>query len=177
VAVKALARQSDVEPTSVKVEPEERGEGRVVFAARPGCSLDLEKIHACLKETRLSGKPPGKTRSQIHYLELTAVGDVVESNKGLLLKVKGTREVFRLEEPGPKAIGRGGTAFQQLQKAVAAGQQVISVTGRVKGWNGHFPAVLREVPAEVTPLPENQHGPPVRRPPLLSVVGFAEAKQ
>src|SRR5262245_18831083 len=152
--------------------------GRVVFAARPGCSLDLEKIHACLKETRLSGKPPGKTRAQILYLELTVVGDVVESNKGLLLKVKGTKEVFRLDDaPGPKAATRVGTAFQRLQKAVAAGQTVTSVTGRVKGWSGHFPAVLRELPAEVTPLPENQHGPPVRRPPLLHVVGFAEAKK
>jgi hypothetical protein len=167
-----------VEPTSVKVQPEERGQGRVVFAARPGCSLDLRKIHACLKETRLSGKPPGKTRAQILYLELTAVGDVVASDKELLLKVKGTKDVFRLEEdPGPKAITPEGTAFQRLQKAVAQGQKAITVTGRVKGWSGHFPAVLRELPAEFTPLPKNQHGPPALRPPLLYVVDFAEASK
>jgi len=58
VAIKALARQSDVDPTSLKVEMVDGG--RVAFAAREGYSLDLEKIHACLKETRLSGKPPGK---------------------------------------------------------------------------------------------------------------------
>jgi hypothetical protein len=60
---------------------------------------------------------------------------------------------------------------------VAQGQKVINVTGRVKGWSGHFPAVLRELPAEFTPVPKNQHGPPVRRPPLLYVVGFVEAKK
>ena len=158
----------------MKVETEDGG--RVVFAARPGCSLDLAKIHACLKETRLSGKPPGKTRSRILYLEVTAAGEVVASDKELLFKVKGTKEVFRLEdEPGPMASTPEGTAFQRLQKAVARGQKVISVTGRVKGWSGHFPAVLRGLPAEFTPDPKDQHGPPVLRPPLLYVVGFAEA--
>jgi hypothetical protein len=105
------------------------------------------------------------------------VGDVVESGKELLLKVKGTKEVFRLDdEPEPKAGAREGTAFQRLQTAVARGQTAINITGRVKGWTGHFPAVLRELPAEFTPVPKNQHGPPARRPPLLYVVGFAEAK-
>jgi hypothetical protein len=174
VAVKALARQSDVEPTSVKVETED--DRPIVFAAKPGCSLDLEKIHACLKETRLSGKP-GRTGSHILYLELTVMGEVVESGKEVLLKVKGTKEVFRLgDEPG-KTIPAEGTAFQRLKKAVANGQKVIGVTGRVKGWSGHFPAVLSELPGEFGPNPENPLGPPVRRPALLYVVGFEEAKK
>src|SRR5262245_55207059 len=152
--------------------------GRVVFAARPGCSLDLEKIHACLKETRLSGKPPGKTRSQILYLELTVQGEVVKDGKELLLKVNGTKQVFRLgDEPDRQAVPPEGTDFQRLQKAVAKGRKVVSVTGRVKGWSGHFPGVLRELPVEFAPDPGDPHKAPVRRPPLLYVVGFEEAKK
>src|SRR5262249_34959739 len=124
-----------------------------------------------------SGKPPGNTRAEILYLELTAVGEVVASGKELLLKVKGTKQVFRLDdEPEPKADAREGTAFQRLHTAVAQGRSAIGVTGRVKGWTAHLPAVLRELPAEFTPVPKNQHGPPARRPTLLYVVEFAEAK-
>jgi hypothetical protein len=173
VAVKALKRQSDVEPTSVKVEMVD--EGRVVFAAREGCSLDLEKIYASLKETRLSGKPPGKTRSRIHYLELVVKGNVVKDAKEFLLKVNGTKQVFRLgDEPGSDA-GPPGTAFQRLQKALAGARKVVSVTGHVKDWCGHFPAVLRELPGDFVPDPANPGKPPVRRPPLLYVVDFEEA--
>lgn len=174
MATKALAHQSDVEATSVMVEREDGG--RVVFAARPGCSLDLEKIHACLKETRLSGKP-GRTGAQILYLELTVLGEVVESGKEVLLKVKGTKEVFRLEDEPGKTMPAEGTALKRLKKAVAKGQKEIAVTGRVKGWSSHFPAVLRELPGEVAPIPETLLGPPVRRPTLLYVVGFEEAKK
>jgi hypothetical protein len=160
-----------VEPNSVKVDKEEAsaGGGRVHFAARSGRSLDLEKIHACLKETRLSGKPPGKTRSRILYLELTVKGNVVKEGKELLLKVNGTRQVFRLgEEPRSEDLPQR-TDFQRLEKAVARGRKVVSVTGRVQGWSGHFPAVLREVPASY------KGKPPVRLPPLLFVVAFEEA--
>jgi hypothetical protein len=59
---------------------------------------------------------------------------------------------------------------------LAQGAKVIRVTGRVKGWSGHFPAVLRELPGEFAP-PANPRQPPVRQPPLLHVVGFEEAKK
>ena len=72
--------------------------GRVVFAAKPGHSLDLEKIHAALKETRLSGKP-GSTRAQLHYLELTIEGEVLESGKALVLKVNGRRREATMRTP------------------------------------------------------------------------------
>jgi hypothetical protein len=177
VAVKALKRQSDVEPTSVMVDKEETGdEGRIVFTARRGRSLDLEKIHACLKETRLSGKPPGKTRSRILYLELTVKGTVVREGKELLLKVNGTRQVFRLgEEPRSKSSPQA-TEFLRLVEALAKGRKVVSVTGSVKGWSGHFPAVLRELPGDF--VPDARHpGSRVRLPPLLYVEAFEEARK
>ena len=177
MAAKALKRQSDVEPISVMVDKvEAMGRGRIVFAARRGRSLDLDKIHACLKETRLSGKPPGKTRSRIVYLELTVKGNVVKEGKELFLKVNGTKQVFRLgEEPRPESSPQR-TDFQRLEKAVAKGPKVVSVTGRVKGWSGHFPAVLRELPGDFVPDPRHP-GNRVRRPPLLYVVAFEEAKK
>jgi hypothetical protein len=175
VAIKALARQSDVEPKSVRVEMKDGGQ--VVFAAKPGHSLELEKIHAALKETRLSGKP-GSTRAQLLYLELTVEGEVVESGKALVLKVNGTTQVFRLEEePAARANPAEVTELGRLQKVLAQGGKVIRVTGRVKGWSGHFPAVLRELPGEFAPPPDNPHQPSVRQPPLLHVVGFEEAKK
>jgi hypothetical protein len=151
--------------------------GRVVFAARSGRSLDLEKIHACLKETRLSGKPPGKTSARIHYLELVVKGKVVKDDKEFLFKVNGTKQVFRLgEEPNFKP-GPLDTEFQRLKKAVASGRKVISVTGSVRGWSGHFPAVLRELPGDFVADPANPGKPPVRLPPLLYVVDFEEARK
>ena len=172
MAIKALKRQSDVEPSSVKVEMVNGG--RVALAAREGRSLDLDKIHACLKETRLSGKPPGKTRSRILYLELTVKGTVVREGKELLLKVNGTKQVFRLgEEPRPKS-SPPVTEFQRLVEALAKGRKVVSVTGSVKGWSGHFPAVLRELPGDF--VPDARHpGSRVRLPPLLYVEAFEEA--
>jgi hypothetical protein len=151
--------------------------GRVVFAAMPGHSLDLDKIHACLKETRLSGKPPGNTRSRIQYLQLLVKGNVAKDGEDLLLKVNGTKQVFRLgEEPSSETVPLNSD-FQRLEKAVANGRKVVSVTGRVKGWCGHFPAVLRELPADFMPDPANAGNPPIRRPPLLYVVGFEEGKE
>jgi hypothetical protein len=174
VAAKALTRPFDVEPSSVKVEMVDGG--RLVFAARPGCSLDLERIHASLKETRLSGKPPGRTRAQILYLELTVKGELTTSGDELLLKVGGSKQVFRLEEqPGRKALPPEETDFGRLRKALAQGRKAVTVTGRVKGWSGHFPAVLRELPAEFAPDAGDARKPPVRRPPLLYVVGFEDA--
>src|SRR5207249_338340 len=104
-----------------------------------------------------------RTNAQILYLELTVLGEVVESGKEVLLKVKGTKEVFQLEDEPDKTIPAEGTALKRLKKAVAKGQKLIGVTGRVKGWSGHFPAVLRELPGEFAPLPENLLGPPFRR--------------
>jgi hypothetical protein len=59
---------------------------------------------------------------------------------------------------------------------VPDGRKVVSVTGRVNGWSGHFPAVLREQPGDFVPDPRHP-GNRVRRPPLLYVVAFEEAKK
>jgi hypothetical protein len=176
VAKKALARQSDVDARSVEVEPVY--EGRVTFRAKKGKSLDLEKIHACLQETRLSGKPPGRTSSQIRYLEITALGEVVAGKKELLLKVNGTGQLFRLsDDPKAKADGDEKSPWQRLQEALRRGEKVTGVTGRVHGWSGHFPAVLRRFPVELVDDPKKTDKPPARKPLVLYVTNFQLAEK
>ncbi|HEY7156016.1 MAG TPA: hypothetical protein VH575_18780, partial [Gemmataceae bacterium] len=53
------------------------------------------------------------------------------------LKVSGTgQELVLSEEPTAK------DGLQRLREAVARGDKVTTVTGRVPGWNGRFPVVL-----------------------------------
>jgi hypothetical protein len=71
------------------------------------------------------------------YLEITAKGEVIERGKELVLKVSGTGQDLVLSE-GPAAKG----GLQRLREAVARGEKVSTVTGRVPGWSGRFPDVL-----------------------------------
>jgi hypothetical protein len=154
-------------------------EGRVEFRAQEGKSLDLEKIYECLKETRMSGKPPGRvTAAQCRYLEITALGEVTAGEKELLLKVNGTGQQFRLgADPAVKVEAGEKSPLQRLQDALKRGEKVTGVTGRVHGWTGHFPAVLKEFPVEVEKDPKNPDKPPVRKPLLLYVTDFQTAKK
>jgi hypothetical protein len=103
------------------------------FAAKKGKSIDLDKIHASITATRLSGG----TSMGMDYLEITAHGAVIERDKELILKVSGTgQELVLSEDPSAK----GG--LQRLREAVARGDKVSAVTGRVPGWKGAFPKVL-----------------------------------
>jgi hypothetical protein len=78
-----------------------------------------------------------------------------------VLKVAGTDDVFVLSE----AASAKGT-LQRLRDALARGEKVTSVVGRVQGWNGRFPDVLSAL-AKM---------PPQTRPVLL-VTDFEIAKK
>ena len=138
MACDAIARQYDVDAGSIKlIRPEgQKGGyqlGTIEFAAKKGKSIDLDKIHESITATRLSGG----TNMRMDYLEITAKGEVIERDKELVLKVSGTgQELVLTEEPTAK----GG--LQRLREAVARGDKVSTVTGRVPGWNGRFPEVL-----------------------------------
>ena len=58
--------------------------------------------------------------------------------------MSGTKQQFVLKE-APEFKNKGGTAtpLLRLEAAVASGAKVVSVTGRVDGWSGGFPVVLR----------------------------------
>jgi hypothetical protein len=134
----AIARQYDVDAGSIKLTRFEgqRGSyqlGTIEFFAKKGKSIDLDKLDESIAATRLSGN----TSMSMDYLEITAKGEVIERDKELVLKVSGTGQELVLSE-GPSAKG----ALQRLREAVARGDKVSTVTGRVPGWNGRFPDVL-----------------------------------
>ena len=139
MALDAIARQYDVDADSTKLTrpKEQKGGyqlGTIEFAAKKGKSIDLDKIHQSITATRLSGG----TSMGMDYLEITARGEVIKRDKELVLKVSGTGQDLVLSE-GPTAMD----GLQRLREAVARGDKVSTVTGRVPGWSGRFPVVLR----------------------------------
>jgi hypothetical protein len=134
----AIARQYDVDADSIKLTwpKDQKGNyqlGTIEFAAKKGKSIDLDKIHESITATRLSGG----TNMRMDYLEITARGEVIERDKDLVMKVSGTGQELALSE---EPTAKGGQ--QRLREAVARGDKVFTVTGRVPGWNGRFPVVL-----------------------------------
>jgi len=138
MACDAIARQYDVDADSTKlIRPKDQKGGyqlgTIEFTAKKGKSIDLDKIHESITATRLSGG----TDMRMDYLEITAKGEVIERDKELVLKVSGTGQELALSE---EPTAKGG--LQRLREAVARGDKVSTVTGRVPGWNGRFPDVL-----------------------------------
>jgi hypothetical protein len=131
----AIARLYDVDKNLVKLEPgpvkESYQAGTIAFQAKKGKSVNLSKMRESITATRLSGG----TRMRMDYLEITARGEVVVSDKEVLLKVAGTGEEFVLTEEA------GGKVLERLR--AAKGGTPVTVTGRVQGWSGAFPAVMK----------------------------------
>jgi hypothetical protein len=140
----AIARQYDVDKNRVllicETETGSYRPGTITFYPKKGKSLDLRKMVESITATRLSGG----TGMSVNWLEITATGTVVLDGKTALLKVSGTKQQFVLKE-APEFKNKGGTAtpLLRLEAAVASGKTVVSVTGRVDGWTGVFPVVLR----------------------------------
>jgi hypothetical protein len=135
----AIARLYDVEKNRVTLNPSPEDKGRyqhglIHFVAKEGKSIDLNQIHESITATRLSGG----TNMSVDYLEITARGAVTAGDKQLLLKVSGTGQEFVL---GEDASAKG--ALQRLRQALSRGEKVTTITGRVQGWNGRFPVVLK----------------------------------
>ena len=147
MAQDAIARQYDVDADATKLTPDEGRKGSyqpgtIEFFAKKGKSIDLDKLDESIAATRLSGN----TNMSIDYLEITAKGKVIERDKELVLKVSGTGQEFVLSEEPTATDG-----LQRLREAVARGNKVSTVTGRVPGWSGRFPVVLRAWAEAPTP--------------------------
>jgi hypothetical protein len=170
-----IARQFDVDAKSIKydIEPGTGGyrNGTIAFAAKKGKSIDLQKIQESLQATRL-GK---RTRSGVNYLDITAEGKVAVEGKEAVLEVSGTGQRFVLGDE-PKAKRKEGTKapYQRLKEALARGERVTSVTGRVQGWNGVWPATLKALAERAA---KEKEGPPAKRATVLVVTGFQTAKE
>lgn len=145
----ATSRLYDVDEDSVLYKkPKLRGKydhGTIQFSAKKGKLVDLDKLHESIWATRLSGG----TRSGLIQLDVTAVGEVVMNGKATVLNVQGSDRHFVLIGDSENSTKEGTkTAFRKLIESMGRGDKVVSVTGRVEGWNGGWPTVLRKLPAK-----------------------------
>jgi hypothetical protein len=151
VAREATTRLYDVDDNSVVYKrPKDEGKydhGTIAFHAKKGKLIDLDKMHESVWATRLSGG----TRSGLVFLDVTTVGKATSKGKQTTLNVTGTNRNFVLiENPENKSKAKAGekTAFEKLQDAINSGNNLLSVTGRLKDWNGRWPGVLSKKPAK-----------------------------
>jgi hypothetical protein len=113
-------------------------QGTITFRARQGKLIDLDKLHESIWATRLSGG----TRSGLVSLEVTAVGQVVVTKDGAILKIAGSDSHFVLiRSPDEKQAALLG----KLQ-AEAGSAAMVRVTGRIDSYAGRWPDVLRSRP-------------------------------
>ncbi|MCH8043112.1 MAG: hypothetical protein IID44_05290 [Planctomycetes bacterium] len=142
MACDATARLYDVDEDSVvfkKLQKTKRyDQGTITFRARKGKLIDLDKLHESVWATRLSGG----TRSGLVSLEVTAVGQLVVTKDGAILKVAGSDSQFILiRSPDEKHAALLG----KLQ-AEAGSDALVRVTGRIDKYAGRWPEVLRNRP-------------------------------
>lgn len=128
----ATARQYDVDADGVRLDIDK---GEVTFRAKKGRLVDLDKLHESIWATRLGVN----TGMAMNWLDVTAVGELVAEKERVVLKVKGSDQVFVLKEGNKKV-------FAQLREAAERGKTSVSVTGRVEDWKGHFPPFLKTLP-------------------------------
>jgi hypothetical protein len=140
VARDATARLYDVDADLVVLD---KKAGTIVFRAKQGRLVDLDKLHESIWATRLGTN----TGMQLYSLDVTAEGAVFARDKEILLKVAGSDQHFLLGYDSNTQLKEGEQArMQRLKEALARGEKVVSVTGRVDGWTGNFTKFLKTLP-------------------------------
>ena len=115
--------------------------GTVTFRAKPGKLIDLDKLHESVWATRLSGG----TSSGLVSLEVTAAGIIDVGDKETTLKVADVDPEFVLaQNPEPDFKN----AFSELRSALERGEKIASVSGRLDGWSGRWPEMLKKLPSK-----------------------------
>lgn len=139
----ATARLYDVDQhaiTFTKLDQSKRYDmGEIAFRAKPGSLIELDQLHESIWASRLSRG----TSSGLVSLEVTARGQVAAEGNRLILRVSGSDDYFVLDadpEEGQKV------KFDQLRAAQVQGEKIVSVTGRLDGWSGRWPQMLRQLP-------------------------------
>jgi hypothetical protein len=132
----AIARQVDVQEDSVKLYCEtDEGNyrpGKITFQAKEGRSINLGKIQEAIAATRLSGN----TDMRVHYVEIEVRGNLVLRGHEPELHASGVEQKFEL------AADNRGLETRRLE-AAGRSADMVTVVGRVDGWSGRFPVVLR----------------------------------
>jgi hypothetical protein len=135
VARDATARLYDVDANSVVLD---KKAATIIFQAKNGRLVDLDKLHESIWATRLGDK----TGMELKRLDVTAVGEVVFTDKGALLKISGSDQHFLLDDD------RNAQTLEILREAVQKGTKVMRVTGRVEGWAGNLTKLTSTLPAK-----------------------------
>jgi hypothetical protein len=139
----AARRLYDVDKTSVVnkrlTQSGSYDTGIVAIRPKPGKLIDLDQLHESIWATRLSGG----TKSGLVSLDVTAVGEAIANDKETILKVTGSDATFAL---GKHPDEKHQSAFEELRSAIDRGEKVTSVSGRLDGWAGRWPDVLRKLP-------------------------------
>lgn len=143
MAVDATARLYDVDEDTVVFKKhgktEKYDQATVTFRARAGKLIDLDKLHESLWATRLSGG----TRSGLVSLDVTAIGRVVETANGTILRISDSDAEFVL---GPHTDEAHAAEFGKLKTANGA-NQLFRVSGLIDNYRGRWPDVLKTTPA------------------------------
>ncbi|MCH8047058.1 MAG: hypothetical protein IID44_25425 [Planctomycetes bacterium] len=158
----AVARQVDVEKDSVKLSCEE-GEGKyrpgkITFQAKKQRSIDLGKIQKSIAATRLSGH----TNMRVDYLQITVRGSLRLHGKEPVLQVSGAGQQFEL-------AADDRDLEKLLLEAAGRSEETVTVVGRVDGWSGRFPVVLRTL--------AKRYGTDGKTPILLVISSLKTADQ
>lgn len=161
MAREATARLYDVDDNGVKyIKPDVKGKydiGTVSFRPRKNDSIDLSKLFESIWATRLSRG----TRSGVVSLEVTINGSLEKGDSLKFRETSGVQEFTLVDDTSAKPREPKKSQLAELKKAVASGEQIVSVTGYVDGWKGGWVKVLSQ------PLPKETK---------LMVTGYEAAK-
>lgn len=112
--------------------------GTVSFQAKDGKLVDLDQWCESMWATRLGDR----TGMRLLWMEVTARGELAQTDEGLVLKVPGTDRFFVLADPPGTSPQRSPLAG--LRARLQRGETEVTVTGRLDGWQGNFVQFLRE---------------------------------
>ena len=149
MAREAIARLYDVDDNSLTYQkPDVKGKydiGSISFRAKRDKLIDLGQIHESVWATRLSGG----TRSALVSLDVTVIGSVTYENGTAKLLEPTTRKAFLLSsERTAEATAR----LRKLHSSVENGERLLTVSGRLEGWKGHWPKFLNKPPPKTLRL-------------------------
>jgi hypothetical protein len=151
-----------VEKDSVKLTCEtEEGKyrpGKITFDARTGRSINLGKIQEAITATRLSGN----TNMRVGYLEIVVRGILILRDQEPVLQVSGSELEFELAADDRHLDKR-------LLESAGRSEETVTVVGRVDGWNGRFPVVLKTL--------AKRYGTDGKKPILLVITSLETAKK
>jgi len=131
--------------------------GKITFRAKEGRSINLGKIQEAIMATRLSGN----TNMRVDYLEIAVRGNLILRDQEPLLQVSGSEQEFELAADDRDLEKR-------LLEAAGRSEEAVTVVGRVDGWNGRFPVVLKTL--------AKRYGTDGKKPILLVITSLETAE-